>query len=72
MRCRFTARLFVDHLRHDFRRAFEDLSFVDDVYLRVDFARVGDESCLGCDRDLFGDRSELEHDCDSFVFPCVT
>ncbi len=37
---------------------------MDDVDLCVDFARVGDETCFGCDRDLFGDRRDFEHDGD--------
>ena len=55
------ARLFVNNLRHDFRRALHDLPFVDDVYLRVDFASVGDLSCFCCDRDLFGDWREFQN-----------
>ena len=56
------ARLFIDSLRHDFRCAFEDLAFVDDVDLCIDFARVSNETGFGCDGDLFGNRRELEHD----------
>ncbi len=55
------AWLFIDHLRHHFRRTFEDLALVDEVHLRVDLARVGDESGFRSDGDLFGDRRKLEH-----------